>query len=62
MAVYQKSEDLINIGAYSAGSDVDIDRAINRNPKILQILQQKMDESSDMEEVLTSVQSVVDII
>jgi flagellum-specific ATP synthase len=28
MAVYAKSEDLVRIGAYKAGSDPDLDRAL----------------------------------
>ena len=34
VGVYADAEDLINVGAYKAGSSPDIDRAIAMKPKI----------------------------
>ncbi len=53
LAIYQESEDLINIGAYVEGSSLDIDEAIDKNPKITEFLRQQVDEKIEFEEVLT---------
>lgn len=44
LATYIQTEDLINIGAYQAGSNRRIDQAIARNPEILAYLKQGRDE------------------
>ncbi len=48
LAAYQQSEDLINIGAYQAGTNPQVDAAIQLRPQILQFLQQRTDEKSDL--------------
>jgi len=53
LAVYQESEDLINIGAYVEGSSSDIDEAIDKNPKITEFLRQQVDDKIEFEDVLT---------
>ena len=45
---YQQSRDLISIGAYSRGSDPEIDLAIERIPHFYQFLQQALDENFAM--------------
>jgi flagellum-specific ATP synthase len=40
MALYRKNEDLINIGAYSKGTNARLDRAINKNDPLTQFLRQ----------------------
>ncbi|OAI09738.1 EscN/YscN/HrcN family type III secretion system ATPase [Methylomonas lenta] len=47
-STYQQNKDLISVGAYRAGSDPRIDKAIAKNPAILDFLQQDMDEAVDM--------------
>jgi flagellum-specific ATP synthase len=47
MAVYTEAEDLINVGAYVAGSNAEIDEAIEKMPRINQFLQQGIEEKSD---------------
>ncbi len=44
MAVYRASEDLIQLGAYVAGSNPAVDRAIQRRPAIQEFLLQAPDE------------------
>jgi len=44
LAAYQQSEDLINIGAYQAGTNSLVDAAIQLRPAILQYLQQRTDQ------------------
>jgi len=47
---YRKAEDLINIGAYVAGSNPEIDYAINMIDKVNQFLQQPIGEKISLEE------------
>ncbi|MBY0403895.1 MAG: FliI/YscN family ATPase [Cyanobacteria bacterium] len=44
MAVYRKSEDLINIGAYVPGSNPKLDRAVALKPEIDNLLLQDVDD------------------
>jgi flagellum-specific ATP synthase len=43
-SLYQQNRDLISVGAYQPGSDRRIDHAIEKNPAIIDFLQQGMDE------------------
>jgi flagellum-specific ATP synthase len=47
LAIYRKAEDLINIGAYVAGSNPKIDYAIKMVEKINRYLRQDIDETTD---------------
>lgn len=49
---YTRNEDLINIGAYVAGSDPDTDRAIQLMPRIRAFLQQGTNERCSAEQSL----------
>ena len=53
MAVYEESEDLINIGAYVEGSSPEIDEAIDNNPGITAFLRQQVEENIEFDQVLT---------
>jgi flagellum-specific ATP synthase len=44
LAVYSKSEDLIRIGAYKAGADLELDRAIQARGAVRALLAQSMHE------------------
>ena len=59
MAVYRESEDLINIGAYAAGSNKKIDYAISRIDAINNFLTQGFDEPAPLEETLTALGDLV---
>jgi flagellum-specific ATP synthase len=50
LANWAEIEDLINIGAYAAGSNPEIDLAVRMKPRIDELLQQRMDEPARMEE------------
>ncbi len=52
LATYRKAEDLINIGAYVAGSSKAIDRAVNKIDDINGYLRQEISESANIEESL----------
>lgn len=47
LSKYQQNRDLINIGAYQAGSDPELDIAIRRKPELYQFLAQEMHEKFD---------------
>ncbi len=49
---YERSRDLISVGAYSAGSDPLLDDAIRLHPKIVSYLQQDILEKSSIAESL----------
>ena len=44
---YQRNRDLISVGAYAAGHDLQLDQAIALYPKLEAFLQQGMDERTD---------------
>jgi flagellum-specific ATP synthase len=45
MGTYERSEDLIQIGAYKKGNSQEIDEAIEYYPKIMDFLRQEIHES-----------------
>ena len=50
LATYRKAEDLINIGAYVAGSNPKIDYAIKMYAKITDYLRQTIEETVNFED------------
>ncbi|HZV99073.1 MAG TPA: flagellar protein export ATPase FliI [Methylophilaceae bacterium] len=56
---YSRSLDLINVGAYQAGSDPILDEAITRYPGMVGFLQQDINERAGVEESLYQMQSVL---
>ena len=50
IATYRKAEDLINIGAYVAGSNPEIDYAIKMIDRVNAYLRQDMNERVSFEE------------
>jgi len=59
MAVYEKSEDLINIGAYAKGSNPQIDRAIALNGPINDFLMQDVTERVEYDDTLQRMQEIL---
>lgn len=58
LSVYRDAEDLVNIGAYVAGSNPEIDTALRLMPKVRMFLQQGVYEKADysvLEEHMTRV-------
>ncbi|HWI65934.1 MAG TPA: FliI/YscN family ATPase [Symbiobacteriaceae bacterium] len=49
LASYKEAEDLINIGAYQAGSNPTVDEAIAKVPAMKRFLMQRVDERSDLD-------------
>jgi flagellum-specific ATP synthase len=50
MAVHRDAQDLINIGAYRAGANPEIDLAIKLMPKVNEVLLQSVDDYTDMDD------------
>ncbi|BCR06635.1 flagellum-specific ATP synthase FliI [Desulfuromonas versatilis] len=52
LATYREAEDLVNIGAYAAGSNPRIDHALKRIEAVNDFLRQEMDQWVDMQGAL----------
>jgi flagellum-specific ATP synthase len=59
LAAYANMEELIKIGAYRAGSDPVIDKAIRLNPDLEAFLSQKKDETTRLDQAFTQMQAVL---
>ncbi|MFA5982716.1 MAG: flagellar protein export ATPase FliI [Methylococcaceae bacterium] len=59
-SLYQQNRDLISVGAYQPGADPRIDKAIERNPAIVDFLQQDMDEQVTIEQSLQELELLLD--
>jgi flagellum-specific ATP synthase len=55
LAVHAENEDLLSIGAYRQGNNKTLDVAVQMRDAINQLLQQKMNESSNLEKVKEAV-------
>ena len=49
-ATYSRNEDLVTVGAYSPGSDPQLDRAITMHPRLMSFLAQDMRQKVDLNE------------
>ena len=58
LAVYKQAEDLINIGAYVAGSNPKIDYAISMYDKIISFLKQGISENFSYEQTLKFMEQI----
>ncbi len=55
---YQRNRDLISVGAYAPGHDLQLDKAIALYPKIEAFLQQGMTERADYIEAITQLEQL----
>jgi len=60
LARYERSRDLVQIGAYEAGTDPALDEAIMRLPAIEAFLRQRPDEFDDLEATITQLEAAVE--
>ena len=58
IAVYAEAEDLINVGAYHAGSNPSIDEAIAKHGPIEEFLVQAVEERSSLSETLSDMAAI----
>ena len=62
LADYQRSEDLINLGAYAAGTNPQLDAAIRVRPQLLEFLRQDAATHSPAEETLGRLRQLAGLI
>jgi flagellum-specific ATP synthase len=55
---YQRNRDLISVGAYAAGHDLQLDKAIALYPEIEAFLQQGMAERAGYREAVTQLEQL----
>ena len=58
MAAYQATEDLINLGAYTAGSNPKVDAAIQQRDHVLDFLRQDMAAHQSMEQTVADLHAL----
>src|SRR5579884_3116181 len=58
LSTYQRAEDLINLGAYAAGTNPKLDAAIKLRPQLLEFLQQEAAANAPIAETLTKMQQL----
>jgi len=58
-SAYEANRDLINVGAYTKGSDAQIDEAIAIHPRLLQFLRQDMNEPVALAESIRLMEEAV---
>lgn len=61
MATYSEAEDLINIGAYKAGSNPDIDYAVAKIGEVNQFLLQDVSDKFTFEETVSMLKGIFDV-
>ena len=59
IATYKDAEDLINVGAYKAGANPKIDRAIKAIDQVNEFLKQKTEDHSNMTQCLRMMSQIV---
>lgn len=59
LATYEKSEDLINVGAYVEGSNPKLDQAVKRYGPINDFLKQRSNEDSSLEETIAKMREIL---
>lgn len=62
LATYQQSEDLVQLGAYVAGSNPRLDAAIRARPQLLEFLRQEAAGKSPLEETITRMQDLAGLL
>ena len=60
LSSYSRAEDLINLGAYVAGSNPQLDSVLSNLPKIQGFLKQELGVVSPFEETVTGMQHIAD--
>lgn len=56
---YQQNRDLIKVGAYTAGSDPELEKALVKMPAILQFLQQGINQRVDFAQSIDELQAIL---
>jgi flagellum-specific ATP synthase len=59
LAIYNDSKDLIDIGAYTKGSNIKIDYALNNIDKIGNYLRQQIEEKAFFDDTISSLEGLL---
>jgi len=59
LSLYEQNEDLIAIGAYKAGSNPDLDKALKKIKNVNSFLQQGIDESFVYDDILSKMDQIL---
>ncbi len=59
LSAYANMEELIRIGAYRAGADPEVDRAIRLNPALEAFLGQDQNEASTLEDAFSALRAIL---
>lgn len=59
MATYEENSELIQIGAYKAGTNQEIDKAITYQPKIIEFLKQGIDEKESFDDTMVKMEQLL---
>lgn len=59
LALYRQNKDLITIGAYSPGSDPNVDRAIERYPHLVEFIGQSIKQNAPYSQSLNNLTTVL---
>ncbi|HME09877.1 MAG TPA: FliI/YscN family ATPase [Bryobacteraceae bacterium] len=58
MSAYQRSEDLINLGAYAGGTNPQLDAAIRVRPQLIEFLQQDANANAPFDQTLEQLEAL----
>ncbi|HMM73903.1 MAG TPA: flagellum-specific ATP synthase FliI, partial [Rhodocyclaceae bacterium] len=56
---YHRSRDLISVGAYSAGADPELDRAVAAYPSMAQFLQQDLNAPAHFDDAVSQLEAIL---
>ncbi|MES2355360.1 MAG: FliI/YscN family ATPase [Pseudomonadota bacterium] len=59
LGAYQRSRDIVELGAYKSGTNSELDQAIQLRPKLLEYLRQKMHEITSREQAVSRLKALV---
>jgi FliI/YscN family ATPase len=60
LAIYQQSKDLIDLGAYSSGSNPELDAAVRMQPEIAEFLKQDTQANAPFPDALARMKAIAD--
>ena len=58
---YQKSRDLIALGAYAPGNDPELDLAVRLHPQMVKLLQQDMHDQATLSDSVRQLRQMVGV-
>ena len=59
LATYRKNEDVITIGAYTKGSNAQVDQAIEKQPALRELLRQPIEDKWSREKSFAELKKLV---